>query len=279
MVGGRSVGTPGLLRMLELAHREHGRLPWSTLFMPAVRIAYGGFVVSPRLARAIAGDYAICKEAAARAYFCDEQGRPRPAGSVLRNPTFGGVLLEIAFGGADRFYRGPIARDIVDAVRGHPANPGRLAEEDLGGYSAKRRDPLCADYRRKWRICGMPAPSSGGVGVLQTLGLLERFDLAAIEPQSTRAVHLISEAYRLAYADRARYLADPDFVPVPQAGLIEPGYLARRAHVDRSGTFDGCAVGRVSRRVRRGLAGRTMRSICRPRPTCRSSTMRATWSR
>lgn len=229
VVGGRSVGTPGLLAMLELAHREHGRLPWHTLFMPAIRIAFGGFKISPRLARALAGDPAICGERAAGAYFCDEQGRPRPAGYELRNSEFGGVLLELAFGGVDAFYRGAIAQDVAMATRKHPSNPGGLAAEDLSAYRAKRRDPLCAVYRLKWTVCGMPAPSSGAVAVLQALGLLERFDLAAIEPQSADAVHLISEAYRLAYADRAAYLADPDFVSVPQSGLVDRAYLARRA--------------------------------------------------
>lgn len=229
VVGGRSVGTPGLLRMLELAHREHGRLPWSTLFMPAIRIAYGGFAVSPRLARSIAADEALCSEATARRYFCDERGRPKPAGTLLRNPEFGDVLLQIAFNGADSFYRGAIGEDVVAAVRNHPANPGRLDMADLGGYSAIRRDAVCAGYRGRWTVCGMAAPSSGGIGVLQTLGLLERFDVTAFQPQSVEAVHLVSEAYRLAYADRARYVADPAFVAVPQAGLIDPAYLRRRA--------------------------------------------------
>ncbi|MBK6973702.1 MAG: gamma-glutamyltransferase [Sterolibacteriaceae bacterium] len=229
VVGGRSVGTPGLLRMLALAHREHGRLSWSTLFLPAIRIAYGGFAISPRLARSIEADVALCREMPARRYFCDERGRPKPAGARLRNPEFGDVLLQIAFNGADAFYRGAIAHDIVATVRNHPGNPGRLEMADLAGYSAVRRDAVCAGYRGRWTVCGMAAPSSGGIGVLQTLGLVERFDLAALEPQSAAAVHLISEAYRLAYADRARYVADPAFVAVPQAGLIDPRYLKRRA--------------------------------------------------
>jgi len=229
VVGGRPVGAPGLLRMLVLAHREHGRLPWHTLFLPAIRIAYGGFPISPRLARSIAADPALCSEAAVRAYFCDDAGRAKPAGELLRNPAFGDVLMQIAYAGADVFYRGPIAEDIVAAVRTHPGNPGLLSTDDLAGYAAKRRAPLCATYRARWRVCGMPPPSSGGVAVLQTLGMLQRFDLAHIAPQSADAVHLISEAYRLAYADRARYLADPDYVDVPLPGLIDDGYLARRA--------------------------------------------------
>lgn len=229
VVGGRAVGTPGLLRMLELAHREHGRLPWSTLFLPAIRVAYGGFAISPRLARSIAADDALCGEMPARRHFCDQRGRPKPAGRLLRNPEFGHTLLQIAFNGADAFYRGAIGQDIVAAVRSHPGNPGRLAMADLAGYSALRRDAVCAGYRGRWKVCGMAAPSSGGIGVLQTLGLVEGFDIAALEPQSAAAVHLVSEAYRLAYADRARYVADPAFVAVPQAGLVDPDYLKRRA--------------------------------------------------
>ncbi len=229
VVGGRSVGTPGLLRMLELAHRDHGRLPWSTLFMPAIRIAYGGFAVSPRLARLIAADDALCGQASAGDYFCDAQGRPKPAGTWLRNPAFGEVLLQVAFNGADAFYRGAIAADIVAAVRNHPRNPGTLDLADLAGYAAVLREPVCGAYRAKWRVCGMAAPSSGGIGVLQTLGLLERFDIGAMQPHSADAVHLVSEAYRLAYADRARYLADPAFFAVPQAGLLDPAYLRARA--------------------------------------------------
>lgn len=229
VIGGRSVGAPGLLRMLALAHRDHGRLPWHTLFLPAIRIAYGGFAISPRLARSIDAEPALCSEASAHAYFCDEAGRAKAPGEVLRNPAFGDVLMQIAYSGAEAFYRGRIAADIEAAVRAHAANPGLLSTADLAAYVAKRREPLCGRYRGRWRICGMPPPSSGGVAVLQTLGMLQRFDMAHIAPQSAEAVHLISEAYRLAYADRARYLADSDFVDVPLHGLLDAGYLARRA--------------------------------------------------
>lgn len=229
VVGGRSVGAPGLLRMLALAHRDHGRLPWHALFLPAIRIAYGGFPISPRLARSIDAEPALCSEAPARDYFCDEAGRAKPAGAVLRNPAFGDVLMQIAHSGAEAFYRGRIAADVVAAVRTHPVNPGLLSVDDLAAYTAKRREPLCGTYRALWRVCGMPPPSSGGVTVLQTLGMLQHFDLARIVPQSADAVHLISEAYRLAYADRARYLADSDVVDVPLRGLLDAAYLARRA--------------------------------------------------
>ena len=229
MLGGRPVGTSGLLRMLELAHREHGRLPWQALFLPAIRLAYEGFVISPRLARSIAAEPALCTEAGAREYFCDASGQALPVGARLRNPQFGEVLMQLAREGADAFYRGRIAQDMVAAVRGHAGNPGRLSEDDLAGYSARRRDPVCARYRGTWEVCGMPPPSSGAIAVLQTLGMLQRFDLSRVPAQSADAVHLISEAHRLAYADRGRYVGDPDFVSIPQAGLLDPGYLAQRA--------------------------------------------------
>jgi gamma-glutamyltranspeptidase/glutathione hydrolase len=229
VIGGRSVGTPGLLRLLEMAHREHGRLPWGLLFVPAINLAFDGFAISPRLATALAGDPAICKEAPAKDYFCDPDGTPKQVGTRLRNPEFGRTLRAIATGGADPFYRGRIAHDIVAKVRSHPSNPGRLSMKDLADYRARKRPPLCGSYRGQWRICGMGMPSSGATTVLATLGILENFDLAALAPQSAPAVHLISEAYRLAYADRAKYAADSDFIAVPVGGMIDKTYLRGRA--------------------------------------------------
>lgn len=235
VIGGRSVGTPGLLRLLEMAHREHGRLPWGLLFVPAINVAVKGFAISPRLATALAGDAAICKEAPAKDYFCHADGTPKQAGMRLMNPDFGETLRAIAAGGADRFYRGRIARDIVTKVRSHPTNPGQLSLQDLADYRAIKRPPLCSGYRGQWRICGMGMPSSGATTVLATLGILENFDLSALAPQSAPAVHLISEAYRLAYADRARYAADSDFVAVPVGGMIDKTYLrGRAALIDRN---------------------------------------------
>jgi len=228
VVGGLSVGVPGVLRLLELAHREHGRLPWARLFEPAIDLAKRGFEVSARLAKLIAEDEFLRTYPAAAAYFYDADGAARPAGAVLRNPDFAATLRAVAAGGADAFYRGPIARDIVAAVRGAPGNPGRLAESDLNEYRAKAREALCRPYRI-WRVCGMPPPSSGGVATLQILGLLEGFDLAALDPASPEAVHLIAEASRLAFADRNRYLADDDFVAVPVGELLSAAYLRRRA--------------------------------------------------
>lgn len=229
VAGARAVGTPGLLRMLELAHRAHGRLPWQRLFGPAIELAYRGFPVSPRLAAALAGAAEICRESPAGRHFCDAKGRPLPAGARLRNPEFGRTLLELAYGGAGRFHDGPIARDIAAAVARHPRQPGSLAAADLARYRAEVRPPLCIEYRGRWRVCSVGPPSAGGVAVLQTLGLLQHFDLRRLPPRSPAAVHLVAEAYRLAYADRDRYLADSDFIAVPLPGLLDADYLRRRA--------------------------------------------------
>lgn len=229
---GKSVGVPGLLRMLELAHREHGRLPWARLFAPAIHIADEGFAVSPRLALQIAGDPFLKSSAAARAYFYDAQGRPLAAGTRLRNPALAAVLREVATRGAQAFYSGAIAQDIVAAVRHHP-RPGDMTEADIAAYQAKTRPALCGPYRR-YTLCGMPPPSSGAIAVLSLLGVLERFDMAALGPGSADAVHLFAEAGRLAYADRDAYVADPDFVSVPVAGMLDHAYLARRSALIRA---------------------------------------------
>lgn len=228
VVGGRSVGVPGLVRMLELAHRDHGRLPWRRLFEPAIRLAEEGFKVSPRLHGLIAGDEHLPKLAAARAYFYDAEGAPLAVGHVLKNPAYAASLRRIAEAGAEGFYQGQTAAAIVAAVRGIEDNPGRMSGADLAGYRAKRREVLCAPYR-SWRICGMPPPTSGGVAVLQIMSLLERFDLAGHPPGAPQALHLVAEASRLAFADRNFFLADADFVDVPLDRLLDRGYLARRA--------------------------------------------------
>jgi gamma-glutamyltranspeptidase/glutathione hydrolase len=237
VVGGRSVGVPGLLRMLEQAHREHGRLPWARLFEPAITLAERGFAVSPRLAALLAADRHLKNDPVARAYFHDAAGNPWPAGHLLRNPAFAATLRAIAAGGAEAFYRGPIAAAIVDKVRNHPGNPGLLALADLADYRVVKRQPVCFTYRVAI-LCGMGPPSSGALAVGQILGILEGRDLAALAPDAgeagelrPEAVHLFAEAGRLAYADRDRYVGDPGFVRLPADGLaslLDPGYLARR---------------------------------------------------
>ena len=227
-VGGLSVGVPGVVRMLAQAHRAHGRTPWAQLFEPAAALAERGFAISPRLAHMIEKNPDLARFRDTRAYFFHPDGSPKRAGEILVNPAYAETMRAIAQAGADALHEGPIAVEIVAAVQDDPVNPGSLALSDLANYRARERPPVCGNYRRH-RVCSMGPPSSGGVTLLQILGLLERFDLAALTPGSVEAVHLISEASRLAFADRNRYLADSDFVPVPVAGLLDPGYLRRRA--------------------------------------------------
>ncbi len=245
VVGGRSVGTPGTLRVLELAQRRHGRLKWASLFEPAILLAENGFAVSPRLAASIAADKYLSRQEAARRYFYNSDGSPLKAGQLLKNPEFAAVLRRVAQEGADAFYKGEIARDIAAAVRHAPNNLGDLSEADIAGYEAKVREPVCGNYRAH-RVCGFPLPSSGGMTVLQILGMLENFDMAASRPSSSAAtlmgVHLFAEAGKLAYADRSLYMADPDFVKVPVAALLDKAYLAERAELIRhSGAMAGAA--------------------------------------
>jgi gamma-glutamyltranspeptidase / glutathione hydrolase len=235
IVGGRSTGAPGVLRMLALAHKEHGKLPWKTLIQPAIDLAANGFAVSERLNRLLAGDRFISKDPEARAYFYAPDGKPWPVGHILKNPKLAATLREIADGGAEVFYTGHIAQDIAAKVHSHPTNPGLLTAQDIANYRPKVRTPICNDYR-VYTVCGMPPPSSGGIAVAQMLGMFESFDMKALAPTNgipgTQAVHVFSEVGRLAYADRDRYAADTDFVPLPGRGiasLIDKGYLAQRA--------------------------------------------------
>ncbi|RJO80047.1 gamma-glutamyltransferase [Nocardia panacis] len=240
---GRSIGVPGVLRMLETAHREHGREKWRDLFNPAIALADQGFAISPRLAAQIADSAKeLSVDDAARALYFQPDGSPKKVGVTLVNPALSKTLGAIATDGVGAFYSGAIAHDIVDAANTASGGrtPGQLTLADLAGYQAKKREALCTDYRGH-QICGMPTPSSGGITVAATLGILSHFDLAALRPEAAdrnggrpnpEAVHLISEAERLAYADRDRYVGDPDFVPLPGNSpqtLLNPDYLARRA--------------------------------------------------
>ena len=230
VVGGLSVGVPGVLRLLELAHREHGRLPWARLFEPAIKLAEEGFAVSPRLHALLAEDEHLKRLPAAAAYFYQADGAPYPVGTKLRNPALAETLRLIASEGAAAFYEGRIGRDVAAAVTSSPLQPGRMNLADIKAYEAKEREPVCAPYRR-WRVCGMGPPSSGGIAVLQMLRLLERFDLAAVAPDGAEAVHLFAQAGRLAFADRDRYVADPDKVTVPTAQLLAEPYLKERSQL------------------------------------------------
>lgn len=238
VVGGRAVGVPGAVALLWEAHRAHGRLPWASLFAPAIQLAEQGFAVSPRLARAIASEGGrLRRDPAARAYFALPDGSPLPAGHVLRNPDYAHTLRLIAAQGPEPFYRGEIAGQIVAAVRGAAWNPGRMTRADLAAYRAVERPVVCGAFRT-FRVCGMGPPSSGGIAVAQILALMDHFALPARAPFADVA-HIGIEAGKLAFADRGLYLGDADFVPVPVAGLLDPAYLTTRAQAidpDRAGT-------------------------------------------
>lgn len=224
IASGRAVGVPGLLAMLELAHRDHGRLAWPALFAPAIRLAEEGVPTPLRLAEQVRRDPSLDLFTGTRRLFADIDA----GGGRWRNPRLAQTLRKVAEAGPEAFYKGPIAAEIVKAVRNRSIYAGDMTRADLEGYRAVRRSPVCGLYRQ-WRICGAPPPSAGGIAVLQILKLLERFDMAALEPVSAQALHLIAEASRLAYADRARHIGDPAFVEVPVQALTDPDYLAARS--------------------------------------------------
>ncbi len=229
--GGLSVGVPGTVAVLAMAHKAHGRLPWARLFEPAIRLAEHGFVVQPRLARELLqGSAQYGAMPGLRALFFNADGTPARAGQTLRNPELAATLREIAEKGPDAFYRGPIADKIVQSVANAPRNRAVMTREDIAAYQAKPREPLCGVYRL-YRICSVPPSTSGGVTVLQILALLERFPSTQLQPGMLSTVHLVSEASRLAYADRERWLGDPDFVSVPLQGLLDRGYVAMRSRL------------------------------------------------
>ncbi len=215
----------------EAVHTQQGVLPWPRLFEPAIALAEGGFPVSPRLAAMLDGEPAerLRTQPAARDYFFPG-GQPVRTGDTLRNPAFAATLRTIAAEGADAFYTGPIGQDIVAAVQGAVDNPGRLTLADLAGYRVVERDPICLRYRRH-RVCGMGPPSSGQLTIGQILGILEHFDLPGLGPDSALAWHLFADASKLAFADRALYMADADAVRMPTAGLLDRTYLTLRAQM------------------------------------------------
>ena len=245
---GRSIGTLGAVRMLELAQKDHGVKPWNTLFGPAIDLANNGFNISGRMADAISGAAKNLKrDAEAAAYFLNADGSPKTLGSTIKNPDYANTLGLIAQGGADALHTGPIARSIIakigittSADNSGPITPGLTTLADLAGYQPKRRAPVCSSYRA-YTVCGMPPPSSGGIAVAQILGILENFNLAPLAPKpldgeggkpTVQGVHLVSEAERLAYADRNVYVADTDFVPLPGNGIssmLDKSYLKQRA--------------------------------------------------
>lgn len=246
---GRSIGTPGAVRMLELAQQDHGRFAWSDLFRAGIRLATDGFAISGRMAGAISGARDdLLRDPEATAYFLNPDYTPKALGTIIKNPAYADTLSTLAQGGANAFYTGPIAQSIVSKIKVSTGGatstvaitPGLTELSDLANYKAVRRTPVCTTYRANW-VCGMGPPSSGGIAVAQTLGILENFDLAAVAPATLTAeggkptvmgVHLVSEAERLAYADRNKYVADTDFVLLPGSGipsLVDKNYLKGRA--------------------------------------------------
>ena len=240
VTSGRSVGVPGTVMMLALAHRQHGRLPWAKLFQPAMELAENGFPVSPRLHALLSADAALREDAAARTLFYRADGTAHPPGHLLRNPELAQVLRNIAAIGPVALHEGPVAKAIVAAVQ-RPPLPGSLSTEDLKRYQPREREALCHDHLaggRALRICGFPPPSSGGLAVGQILGLLARTPQAAAPLQdglpAANWLHTYTEASRLAFADRARYVADPDFVAPPGgrwSSLLDPRYLDERVRL------------------------------------------------
>lgn len=234
-IGGRAVGVPGALRMLEALHRAQGRLPWDRLIAPAIEMAETGFPVSASLSAAISTDGdRLRRQSAARTYFFLADGTALPQVYNLVNQPLAETLRAIAAGGADALLRGPIASDIATLVRNDP-NPGLMTTDDLAAITAPTRPAVCGPYRTL-TVCGMGPPSAGGIAVLQILGLLDHFDLKAMDPAGMEATHLLTEAEKLAYADRAVFLADSDFVPVPIHGLLDPAYLSARARLIDAGS-------------------------------------------
>ena len=249
VVGGRSVGVPGTVKMLEMAHREHGKLAWAQLFVPAIQLAENGFKVSARLGALLKDEKYLKADPVAAAYFYKADGSPVDVGSTLKNPALADVLRQIASGGSSAMMTGKVAQAIVTKVQSHPTNPGKLAISDLAGYRAKKRDPICSDYSARsktYLLCGMPPPSSGAIAVAQILGILNNTPastlglvtgiggVAGTEAPTPSAdwLHLYTEAARLAFADRAQYIGDPDFVQPPGGSwmsLLAPSYLAERA--------------------------------------------------
>ncbi len=251
VVGGRSVGVPGAIRMLELAHKEHGKLPWATLFEPAIQLASNGFKVSARLNALTAQEKFLGQDPVASGYFLDSNGKPWPVGHVLKNPEYAAILKGIAQNGSKALLEGPVANAIVQKVQGHATNPGKLTVADLAAYKPVKREALCSDYSpqssgaqssspattRSYRLCGFPPPSSGGIAVAQILGILgntaaNQMTLGPDGLPTADWLYLYGEASRLAFADRNQYVGDPAFVKAPGndwSSMLRPQYLASRA--------------------------------------------------
>lgn len=229
VVGGRSVGVPGLMATLKKAHDHYGKLPWPMLFEDAIALAENGFIVSPRLEKLLSMNFnpGIHTLPEINQYFFPN-GKSVKAGDLLINKKLANVYRSIAKEGIDVFYKGWLATKIVDKVQNSAISPGLLSMNDMATYQVIEREPVCGGYR-EFNICGMAPPSSGGIAVIQILGQLQPFELSKYQPNDVEAIHLYTQSSRLAFADRNRYVADADFVQVPTAGLIEPEYIAKRS--------------------------------------------------
>ncbi|GAB2596201.1 gamma-glutamyltransferase [Nitrincola alkalisediminis] len=234
---GLSVGVPGVLRMLEQAHKKHGKLPWAELFIPAITLAEQGFPISPRLQGLLANESALKLNPAAASFYYDAQQTPLPIGYQLQNPALAAIFKTLAEQGSDAFYTGEIASNLVEQVQQHPTYAGAISLDDMAAYEPIVREPICTDWK-VYRVCGFPPPSSGHLTLMQILGILEQRPMMtpAYENEliSVEWLHNFTEASRLSFADRALYLADPDFVPAPGnqwESLVSPDYLAQRANL------------------------------------------------
>lgn len=235
---GLSVGVPGVPRMMEYMHTQYGRLPWQRLFVPAITQAQKGFSLTQRTSDQVSGllarnpsceDRLFFRDPTAFNYFVDsETCEAKPAGTLIKNKDYAETLKLLARDGADTFYTGSIAQDIVSAVQNDPNIPGSMSLDDLADYQVIERPPVCITYRSN-NVCGMGPPSSGGLAVGQIMGVLENFDLAGKNPLDEEVVHLFTQAMRIAFADRNKYVADSDFITVPVEGMLDKQYLETRA--------------------------------------------------
>ncbi|WP_341664518.1 gamma-glutamyltransferase [Vibrio sp.] len=229
VVGGRSVGTPGVVKLMWETHQKYGKLKWEQLFEPVIQVAKEGFAISPRLATLISKDAKrLSRFPATKAYFFNPDGSAKKQGTILKNPAYADTLSNIANHGADAFYKGKIARDIVNTVKSAQGNPGVLAQQDFDTYRVKQREPVCSAYQ-SYDICGMGPPASGALTVNQILTMTQEFDLQAWGPESAKSWQVIADASLLAFADRGMYMADEDFIPMPTQGLVDSEYLKQRA--------------------------------------------------
>ncbi|CAE6921415.1 Gamma-glutamyltranspeptidase [Vibrio sp. B1FLJ16] len=229
VVGGRSVGTPGTVKLLWDTHQKYGKLKWKKIIEPVIQLAEQGFTISPRLASLVEGDSErLSRFPATKAYFFNPDGSAKAAGMILKNPQYAQTLSAIAEQGAAVFYQGDIARNIIDTVQNAPGNPGVLAQSDFDSYQIKQREPVCTAYQ-SYEVCGMGPPSSGALTIGQILTISEHYDLKGWGPESTKSWQVIADASRLAFADRGKYMADQDYVPMPTEGLLDTDYLKQRA--------------------------------------------------